>query len=388
MKEGLRNSFHSAIVIYFILATPLLSQQNNDPVSIGIYKKIHSEILNEDRLLSITLPREYESANLSYPVIYHLYGDRIEQYYSESVSHVYNLGHSGKIPPCIIVGIDEKQLRYRDLLPLNSDGTETGIENFVRYVKDEVFTFINQNYRTKDYRILVGPQVGANFGIYTLCKYPDMFNAFILTSPFRWSGGRDLLLEMSRQLFAQNKKLNKFLAITYDDADPLAKEGGLYVKSLEKIVNESKPENFRLKIDFIEKSSDFNTPLKLKEGLESLFESYSFSEDVQINNFNDIILFYRKLSDQYGFSIDAPEHVLTVVSDKFSEQKKINEQLEVLKYILELYPKSLNALIRFANYYKSIGEKQKAIYYFEECLKIMPDLEIARRNINMLKDKS
>ncbi len=36
------------------------------------------------------------------------------------------------------------------------------------------------------YRILVGPQVGANFGIYALVNSTDWFDAMILNNPFRW----------------------------------------------------------------------------------------------------------------------------------------------------------------------------------------------------------
>lgn len=377
-----------AIVTFFFITTiTLLPQQDNDPVSIGIYKKLHSEILNEDRLLTITLPREYESTNLSYPVIYHLYGDRIEQYLAESVSHIYNLGSTGAIPPCILIGIDEKQLRYRDLLPLNNDGTPTGIENFIRFIKEELFPFVEKNYRTKDFRILAGPQVGANFGIYTLDKYPDLFNAFILTSPFRWSGGRDLLLEMSREFFGRTSVLNRFLSITFDESDRLAKEGAIYVRNFEKMISENPPDKFRLNIHYIEGSSDFNTPLRLKEGLKSLFESYPLPADKQIENLSALIEYYNNLSGQYGYQVDLPEHVLTDVSDRFDSQKKIKERLEVLEFILKIYPRSVNALWRLANYYKGTGEKERALNYFEECLRIMPDFGAAKENVRILKSE-
>lgn len=375
----------TAILLFPIAFSSTLPQQNNDPVSIGIYKKISSQILNEDRLLTITLPREYESTNLSYPVIYHLYGDRIEQYLAESVSHVYNLGSTGVIPPCILVGIDEKQLRYRDLLPLNNDGTPTGIENFISFFQEEVFPFVEKNYRTKNFRILAGPQVGANFGLYVLCKYPELFNAFILTSPFRWSGGRDLLFEMCKEFFGSSRQLNRFFAITYDESDRLAKEGAVSVRNFEKMISGKCPDQFRLNIHFIEKSDDFNTPLRLKEGLKSLFESYPLPADRQIENLAGLIDYYINLSGLYGFPVDVPEHVLTDVSDRFDSQKKIKERLEVLEYILKIYPQSVNALWRLANYYKGAGDKQKALNYFEECLRIMPDFGAAKENVRILK---
>ena len=43
------------------------------------------------------------------------------------------------------------------------------------------------------YRILVGPQVGANFGIYALVNSTDLFESMILNNPFGWVGGREYL---------------------------------------------------------------------------------------------------------------------------------------------------------------------------------------------------
>ena len=47
----------------------LQAQQEEDPVTIGTYKILHSKILDEDRTLLIHLPRGYESSFVAYPVI-------------------------------------------------------------------------------------------------------------------------------------------------------------------------------------------------------------------------------------------------------------------------------------------------------------------------------
>jgi len=187
--------FSTLILVVLLVCISSIAQTDGDPISIGKYRTLHSEILKEERVLSITLPKNYDSAISSYPVVYHLYGDRIEQYYSEATSVINQLSSDGAMPEVILIGIDERNQRYRDLLPQANDGSDTGIMDFTRFINEEVFPFVETNYRTKPYRILVGPQVGANFGIYTLFTNPDLFDAFIINNPFRWTGGRDLLFD-------------------------------------------------------------------------------------------------------------------------------------------------------------------------------------------------
>lgn len=158
-----------------------------EPISIGYSQTLHSNVLGEDRRIFIHLPRGYEDSRTSYPVVYHLYGDRIEQYFAEAVATVYNMSSGGDMPGVVLVGIDENDLRYRDLLPMSNSGEETRIDEFTKYLNDELFPFIDKTFRTKDYRILVGPQVGASFGLYTLFTSPGMFDAYILNNPFRWT---------------------------------------------------------------------------------------------------------------------------------------------------------------------------------------------------------
>ena len=51
------------------------AQADGDPVAFGTWRRLHSEILDEDRLLKVYLPRGYEEASIGYPVVYVLYAD-------------------------------------------------------------------------------------------------------------------------------------------------------------------------------------------------------------------------------------------------------------------------------------------------------------------------
>ena len=378
-----------ALTIFFSLfplARTAAAQADDDPVTIGFYRNIRSEALNENRRILVYLPENYEKASVSYPVVYLLYGDRIAQYFAEAVHVVHVLGSDGIMPPMILVGIDEVD-RYRDLLPLRDDGSPTGIDRFTRYLKEEVIPYVDRNFRTKDYRILVGPQAGANFGLYTLFTSPDLFGAYILDHPFRWRGGRDAMLEAAESHLSEAKTFNKFLFITSRTNDFLEKEGWPYLEKLEDIIERFKPRGFRYVNDFLESNDDFFSPTGLEPGLKELFNEYQIPADLKIGSLADLKAFYRGLSDSYGFEVDIPEFVLTQRCDKLLESGNLEKAMEMLLFTRDLHPDSANAYWRLANIYREQGKIEEAILYYKKAVELVPNFVPAMEWIKRLEKK-
>ncbi len=347
------------------------AQQDGDDVAIGKYRKIHSEILNEERTLLVHLPRGYEDGKRRYPVLYMLYGDHVTTYFAEAVSVLDTLCPTGRIPDCLLVGIMNAD-RYRDLLPLTPDGKPTGIEAFTRFLQQEAFPFIKSQYRTKDFRVLIGPQAGANFGLFTLFQHPDIFDALIINHPFRWQGGRDLILKTTESSLNQKSDFRKWVFISYDDADALAREGIGYLNRFEQIVKTSHPEGFELELNFMPGHDEFLQRLGLREGLKKLFEDYPFPEKRKVECLDDVLSFYRELSKEYGFEVDPPEHVLTVQGDHLMELGKINEVVKILEFAMERYPLGANSFFRMANILSRMGNLESALDYIKKAVELVP----------------
>lgn len=112
----------SIMVVLFVLIMNqdfIQAQEDGDDIVIGKYRVLHSNVLDEDRLLLIHLPREYGETQLSYPVLYLLYGQDINNYFAEAVIIPEKLGSTGEIPPVIVVGVANTN-RYRDNLPVST----------------------------------------------------------------------------------------------------------------------------------------------------------------------------------------------------------------------------------------------------------------------------
>ncbi len=383
MKPNLNGIF--LLVIFMIFLIPVLkAQDDGEGIVIGTYYKLDSKILDEERTILIHLPQGYQETDLSYPVVYLLYGDQVTTYFAEAVSILDRLGQTGRVPPMILVSVMNID-RYRDLLPLYPDGSKTGACDFQKFFSEELFPWVENNYRTKDYRILVGPQAGGNFGLHTLASKPDLFDAFILNNPFRWVGGRDLLIKETEWYFVNHQTIRKFICITYDADDDLDKEGIQYLLNFKELVDTTQPADFTLVMDFREDHDEFIQPFGLREGIKKLFIDYPFPEDLVVESMRDIAAYYGRLSAKFGFSIDIPAHVLSVQSDQLVERGKTEEALAIWHYMIDHYPHPGDAYWRLANYHREMGNKKQAIEYFKKLIDLYPDVAMARRYLEELE---
>jgi hypothetical protein len=160
-------------ILALLLLQPasVTAQTDGDPIVVGTYRVLHSRILEEDRVLQVHLPRDYESETVAYPVVFVFYSDWVEGYFTQLVNDLYHLSMD-RMPRTILVGVRNTQ-RYRDLLPwarLGGQPEEGRADRFLQFVREELIPFVEREYRTKPFRVLVGPQAAAVFGIYARWK--------------------------------------------------------------------------------------------------------------------------------------------------------------------------------------------------------------------------
>ena len=55
-------------------------------------------------------------------------------------------------------------------------------------MREELIPFVDREYRTRPYRIMVGPQAASVFGLYALLEAPGSFQAFVLNDPCQLDG--------------------------------------------------------------------------------------------------------------------------------------------------------------------------------------------------------
>jgi predicted alpha/beta superfamily hydrolase len=167
-----------AIVVLSLLSisAPAASDRPADGEAIfcGVYRRIHSAVLHEDRTLLLHLPADYGTADKKYPVLYKL--DGYKDVFLQTVAAVeYLVDRVDRFPDHIVVAIENTD-RNRDMRP------DRGAGDFVRFLKEELTPFINAQYRTNGFSILCGQSLSSTFALYSFLKEPDAFDGYVLSS--------------------------------------------------------------------------------------------------------------------------------------------------------------------------------------------------------------
>ncbi|MBU8922842.1 MAG: hypothetical protein KOO63_13580 [Bacteroidales bacterium] len=367
-------------------ARPVLELEDGAPVSIGTIRKIHSEALGDERTLLVSLPENYAGTEFRYPVLYLLYGDQVKGYFAETVHHIHRLASMGAIPELIIVGVANVE-RYRDLRPVATRGLSSRIDQFIEFVREEMIPFIDSEYKTKDFRILVGPQAGAVFGLYVLTGESDLFDAYILNNPFEADNCREILMERAESFFGADlpaytclqiscvtKTLNRELTEAVESARRFAE-----------MTSRLAPGNLDLNMIYIDDNEDFIPSPNQKDGLKNLFADYKFPEDRKVDRLKDFTSHYDALSAKLGFDVGYPELPMVFKAVDLNRRGRTVEAVEMLEFLLEENPRSLNGLWQLANIKRGQGERDDAIKLFRRCLEIMPNMTPAREMLNSLE---
>lgn len=154
------------------------------------FKIFHSQIIDDNFYLYISLPDNYDKSDEKYPVLYLLDGD-VAFGMATSIARYLQFGNT--IPELIIVGIgynamkkSNGNMRNRDysISPKRGRSGTGGAPKFREFLKVELFPYIENIYRASpEDRTINGYSLGALFAIYTLFTEPDLFNNYIIGSP-------------------------------------------------------------------------------------------------------------------------------------------------------------------------------------------------------------
>lgn len=260
------------VLLFFFNSVFCDAQTDSNDVVIGKYKSIFSKILQEERTILVNLPQGYDKSQDRYPVIYCLDGDSLSLAFSASTVRI--LSHR-KIPEMIVVAVANTD-RSRDMFPVRLEGHPTtgGADNFLGFLNEELIPFVDQNYRTENFRILYGASAAGLFTVYALLARPDSFSAFIASSPMI---GRcpEFISKTAKNLFNSEKSLRKILYITYGkgDAPPVTEAVPSFVKTLKAV----KPKDFKWDLKVIEEEG--HVPYtSLYDGLKFIFSHWESSD--------------------------------------------------------------------------------------------------------------
>jgi len=163
----------SLIVILGLLKTGIGYSQDVN-IKIGIKDSIQSIILNENRQLIVSLPKDYQTAKKFYPVLYVLDGNETELLDAIMVTRKLRA-------EMIIVAIPNTD-RDRDMMPLSTPTYEVkkpGAAKFLSFIGNELIQYIENNYHSNGQRTIRGQSLSGLFVMYAFLEKPELFDNYI-----------------------------------------------------------------------------------------------------------------------------------------------------------------------------------------------------------------
>jgi len=339
------------ILLFSIITNPLIGQE------IVVEKKIHSNILNEERIYYISTPDSYNPENdQAYPILYVLDGNELFKLASSTVNFLANRGF---MPETIVIGINNIKHRDRDLTPTKTDWAPTGggAEKFLSFLTGELMPEIENTYKTQPHKTIYGSSDGGLFALYLLYNHPGIFNNYIAISPalFHDNG---LLFDHAVSYFDKPKIGDKkfvFLSL----ADEAYSEMRIkFRNTVELFKVKASSKNIRWKHKVYDSETHATSKLVgLHEGLRSLHESWFVPFYQRDRGIEGLVEHYNLLNDLYKFKskIEVPRGLVNRTGYNSLREGKLEKALSLFKYNVKHFPNSPNSYDSLAELY----ERQK-----------------------------
>lgn len=389
MHHGVNKIMINLVVLMTLISfiTPLALAGDNTKITIGETFTFQSNVLGEERIILLSLPKGYDQSQSKYPVLYLLDG---ESHFYHLTGLIHFLSIQGRMPQVILVAIQNTD-RNRDFTPIEDETFKTsgGGKKFISFLREELMPYIEKNYRTAPFTILAGHSLCGMFTVYTLLDSPDLFNAYIAIAPYL-AYKDNYIKTLAESTFGKMTALNKFLYISVGEED----EEREHVKTFKQLLKNKAPDGLEWNIKFFDEEDHGSVPhVSVYYGLKSFFPHWKINTKILDGGVDAIKKHYQMLSKRYGYTIPIPEGTINYLGYVLLQRKEdITGAIEAFQFNVELYPDS-------ANVYDSLGEGLEANEQYELALKNYkiavqkgekssdPNVKIYEEHIKRVKDK-
>ena len=381
------------VMIFLGLGT--IYSQNSDPITIGSKHFIQSEILSEEREYWISLPNSYNQKELAYkkyPILILLDGN-VHFYAVSGMVNFMSSGNTDKreIPEMIVVAILNVN-RERDFTPdkvITRRKNQTGGgDHFLAFLETELIPQIDQKYRTKPYRILVGHSLGGLLATHTYMKQNTLFNSFIAIDPSfgTWDNktmdekvGKIDEIAFARPLFLATANWNKRNLRNRDR----------HIRFFESIKGKCIGD-LNAKQRYYEEKNHSSVPLPaIYDGLSFIFKGYNYSYR-EVSSREQLVQHFKNFSNKLSFDFSPPEELVNRIGYRFLRSKNIENKKKALSFFklnAENFPTSFNVFDSLGEAQYILGYEEEAVDSFKKSLELNPNNHNAMKMVEKIKNK-
>ena len=343
---------HRALASWLVLIGFGTAARAEGPIVLGETRRIHSAVLNEDRVYRVSLPESYGWAkDRRYPVLFVLDG---QTHFLHTAGSVGYLAQQGEIPEMIVVAIDST-VRIRDFTQTDWPSVWVGgggAGNFKRFLSSELIPDVDKNYRSDGFRVLSGHSAGGQFALYCLTSDPSLFRAyFAISSSLDWDN--NLPQRSLEQSLKATRELKAFLYVARSD------DSGRALADYERLVETLKansPQGFRYHDRAYPDETHGSVALLAQiDALRQLYAGYRFHPDMAPKGLSFAEQHFRDVSKRVGWPLAVPEGVINELGYAALSQKKTQDAISLFKRNVEANPNSADAHDSLSEGYAKAG---------------------------------
>jgi predicted alpha/beta superfamily hydrolase len=181
---------------------------------------INSKVFGHERKITVYLPVEYSLDSLGkFPVAY-LFDGQFDPYLKMVSGMMEYYSQTNLCLSLVIVAVHTED-RFEEFVP----EPKTDLNNKTTYstkltesLEQEVFAFVNENYRTTDFKLGIGHSLGGTFLLYEAFKENSPFGAIIAASP---NTNLNEMTKMIPEYLQTHPQLTTFFYVTGGDTDQM-----------------------------------------------------------------------------------------------------------------------------------------------------------------------
>ncbi|MEL6193834.1 MAG: alpha/beta hydrolase-fold protein [Bacteroidota bacterium] len=366
----------------FLLAILPLRMIIAQPIEIGSVHQFQSNILQEERRYSVSVPASYEHdpfyQEKAYPVLLVLDGERLFQQ-TATVVKALSQRSVEKIPEMIVVAIHNTD-RNRDMLPTSRGEINPGEASFRSFLEDELLPEIAKKYRTLNCHILVGHSFAGLFTANTFLK-ESKFHAFLAIDPSLHWGGASIVSKAQNNTRSFNGSI--YISQANNPFNPGVNVGAKNqaIQSFHEILSGSSFSAVHHKLDFFEKEDHFSVPLiSMYEGLSFLFEGYQYPLDQLAEaSEQELQAHYEDFTKRIGGNVLIPGKLFQQVASFLLQQGNVDQAKMLFSFTSRHFPTSFQPLEGLGQAYASLELSEKADSIFHKVLELNPESNVASR---------